>query len=302
MKRKVIQLNPTTLAVTLPKKWTMKNTVVKGDELQCIEQGSGISFDKKIGSSARIAKIDFNKQFFEKNHISSLYQAGIDEIEISYSDPKIIPIIKEHISKYLIGFDVVEEKKKSLIIKSITTDILIDFPTLYRKNMQIMCQMMVEIEQATHTKDFTTLSATRALEEHENKIQSLCLRFISKKGFPENPLAEKAAYDLIREIENICDCMKRICDELSKKNTIITTPTKEYITEVRKFVESFYTLYFSESKDTGEAFLQDGKKTLERGYALIIKNQNTLIIHHLIDIVTRTYFLSHPYFEIKNKL
>ena len=39
MKRKVIQIADSTQLVSLPRKWTIKNGIKKGDELEIVEKG-----------------------------------------------------------------------------------------------------------------------------------------------------------------------------------------------------------------------------------------------------------------------
>jgi len=140
MKRKVIQLNPTTLAVTLPKKWAEKNGILKGDELHVEEKARQLIMQSlKASIIGEKVLLDIPKLgTFEKNFISTLYQAGVDEIEIIYDDPRIIPLIQQQVNTSCIGFDIVEHTKNILIIKSISQDIVIDFEKLYKKNIQII--------------------------------------------------------------------------------------------------------------------------------------------------------------------
>ena len=48
-------------------------------------------------------------------------------------------------------------------------------------------------------------------------------------------------------------------------------------------------------KKSSKIFFEDGKDILTDGYKLLEKRkENVLLIHHLIDIINRVYFLSHP--------
>ena len=289
MKRKVIQLSPTTLAITLPKKWTEINSLQKGDEVEIREEPKklvlNLTGSRSVGEKAQINLVKM--EVFEKNFISTLYQAGVDDIDIIYDNPKIIPIIQKHIDKYCIGLDIVEQTSSLLKIRSITSEIKIEFDVMYKKNIQIMVRMMGEINEAVQKEDFSNIINTRALEERENKVQNLCLRYISKHGFPLNPKRERAAYDIIREIENICDCMKRLCDLLDNK-VKISKKVKDYIVKVNSFVKSFYEMYYT--KKNFKVYFYDGKKFLKEGYSLLerSKGKENLLLHHLIDIIYRT--------------
>ena len=98
MKRRLIQLSPTTLAITLPKKWTEKNSLKKGVDLEVSEKGKGLLLEPKGPVSKEKATIDLQRLgTFDKNFISTLYQAGYDEIDVIYDDPEIITTIQKHI-------------------------------------------------------------------------------------------------------------------------------------------------------------------------------------------------------------
>jgi len=161
--------------------------------------------------------------------------------------------------------------------------------------------MMIEIDEAIQKGNYENIHLTRSLETNENKIQSLCLRYVSKKGFPLNPKRERAAYELIREVENICDCMKRICDVLKERKYKVDKECKQFSNNVTKLVSSFYDLYYNMNKASTKLYFEDGKNILNEGYRLLNKGKgSTLLIHHLIDIINRVYFLSHPFFELIN--
>lgn len=298
MKRKAIQLNPTTLAITLPKAWTVANAIKKGDELEVSTDSRNLLISKGGGLSGERVRIDFTELgIFEKNYISSLYQAGVDEIEVVYDDPSIVLIIQEHVDRYCIGFDIVERSNACLLIRSISQGIDLDFDQLYMKNMLLMEQMMGEIDDSVQSGDYDGIALTRSLEQHENKVQCLLLRYISKNGFPPHPRRERAAYELIREIENICDVLKRVCDYLSG-SPIIQNREKRFCSSVKEHLFSFRSVYYGSDVENAKLFFEGGKKLVGQGYGIL---ENTLVpvfIHHLIDVVNRVYFLSHPYFEI----
>ena len=300
MKRRLIQLSPTTLAITLPKKWTEKNSLKKGVDLEVSEKGKGLLLEPKGPVSKEKATIDLQRLgTFDKNFISTLYQAGYDEIDVIYDDPEIITTIQKHIDTYCIGFDIVEQTNSVLKIRSIASEIQIEFEQMYKKNIQIMAQMIKEIDEAVQKGDFSEIHLTRNLEERENKIQNLCLRYISKKGFPMNRKADRSAYALTRQVEDIVDCMKRICDSL---DTGLSKPSKAYFKEVDAFVSNFYDMYYIGKKEHLHIFFDKGKHIQEKGLKLIQKTQGkeTVVIHHLIDIVDRIYALHHTWFEIIN--
>ncbi len=302
MQRKAIQLNPTTLAVTLPKQWADAHRVKKGMQLEVEASPKELVVRTGKQVSAERVTIDLPRiGTFEKNFISTLYQAGVDELKVIYDDPAIVPVIQEHIDRYLVGFDIVEQTKDRLLIKSIAEGIELDFEKMYRKNNQLMVRMMREIDEAVQQNEYENIRNTRALEQHENKVHSLCLRYVSKKGFPMNPKRERAAYELIREVENICDSMKRICDVLEEERPRIGKRLKGYVAAVTRFVENFYSLYYTPKPEYARHFFDDGKKILAEGYAFFSrKEEHLMLVHHLIDIINRVYFLSHPYFEIIN--
>tara|TARA_Y100000310_G_scaffold345701_1_gene468492 strand:- start:1825 stop:2754 length:930 start_codon:yes stop_codon:yes gene_type:complete len=130
MGRKVIQLNPTTLAITLPKKWTKDYNVTKGNEVSVEEDESGnlmLRTSKPLFNKTEIAlttkdieqpkKISHNAV---RTILVNALRKGYHEINVTFDTPSIMKSINEVVSEVL-GYEIVEQTNTNCTIKNIVT-------------------------------------------------------------------------------------------------------------------------------------------------------------------------------------
>jgi len=90
MERKVIQLGPSTLALTLPSKWVKEKGIKKGSELEIQAKGDKLTISS--ASREEIQSISLDVSTLDKRAIgwlmSALHTYGYDEITLKYNDPK----------------------------------------------------------------------------------------------------------------------------------------------------------------------------------------------------------------------
>ncbi len=110
MNRKLVKQGTATLMVSLPIKWVKKFNLKKGDEVGIEEQENAV-----VITSSRAVSIEADKL----QKLISLYREGFDEIEITFKDIKVIDKTREILNE-LPGFDIVQQKKDSCLIKYIS--------------------------------------------------------------------------------------------------------------------------------------------------------------------------------------
>jgi phosphate uptake regulator len=294
MKRKTIQLNPSTLCVSLPSIWVKQQNIKKGDELNLTINANELNISTSDKSSFESVTIDCtNEKIFNKNIISSLYQAGFDEIKVLYSSDEILSQIKQRVQDECIGFDILDHDSKSCTIKTISTEFTIDFNEIFKKNMDIMIEMSQKLVEGFEKKEISYYKNIRSLEKLENKLQTFCLRYVSKHGNPLNPKRTSAMYNFIREIENICDCFKRIADEMLDKKIKISKSTVTYSKKVNEMTIALYKLFYQKDKNSRAYINKEGKIIYEQGYNLLRNPSNEgVILYNLVESITRIYYLT----------
>ena len=86
MKRKVAQIGPSTLMVSLPMKWVKENNVSKGDELNIIEDKHSLIINTSHKKNKLNIEINMSGLGSMLNRtICAIYKAGYTNINFKYS-------------------------------------------------------------------------------------------------------------------------------------------------------------------------------------------------------------------------
>ena len=121
MIRKVIQSNPTTLVVSLPKKWVTKNKISKGDELHVHEHSEGgllIGGGQESEEKTITMHIPKTELFTLKSYMGALYRAGYTEIQVTFDDASMLKDLQLAIENFF-GFELFDIQDTACTIKSV---------------------------------------------------------------------------------------------------------------------------------------------------------------------------------------
>ena len=105
MKRKVSQIGPATLMVSLPSKWAKKFGVKKGNEIDVEEDSNRLILT--IGKASHTKKIDLDVRQFPsltRRYIMEAYRSGFDDVNVTFQTIEDLKLIKETSSNILLGF------------------------------------------------------------------------------------------------------------------------------------------------------------------------------------------------------
>ena len=84
IKRRVIQIANSTQLISLPRKWSLKYGVKKGDELEIEENGSKLTVSTE--KVFQVEKIELSIDDLDPmilRSVTALYKRGVDEIKIN---------------------------------------------------------------------------------------------------------------------------------------------------------------------------------------------------------------------------
>src|SRR3989344_3053601 len=108
MKRKVSQIGPSTLMVSLPSKWVKKFNVKKGNEIDLEEDSNRLIISTGTASNQKRIELDIGKfPSLTRMYIMEAYRSGFDEVSITFQNIKDLKLIKETASDILLGFEIV---------------------------------------------------------------------------------------------------------------------------------------------------------------------------------------------------
>ncbi|MFH1917258.1 MAG: hypothetical protein ABIJ21_08415 [Nanoarchaeota archaeon] len=284
MKRSIVQHGSSSLTVTLPVKWVNKYRLKKGDELECDENGSTITFS--CGKAKGTLKKSFSTRdwgIFTKHNISHLYHLGYDEIELHYEDLSTLTEIKERLPN-LMGFEIIDQRKNLVIIKSIAAELEGEFDTLLRKSFQVTNEMATLILDAAKTGKTKDLNEVTNLEAMNNKFTDICVRILNKQGYSVQHRT-LATYDFVLNLERIADEMKRLASQIKGK-----VPSDVYrdIQATFGYYQLLYTIFYKEDLSVKKRLYTEKQALLDKFITSMRKGQ-PIIYHHLVNIVQKTF-------------
>lgn len=301
MKRKIVQHGSSSLTITLPAKWTVKFGLKKGDELNVEESGPilQISTEHEVASPRKeVSTTAYG--IFTKNNLSHLYQLGYDEIEISFEDSKTLEEIKQRLPD-CIGFEIIDQKPNKVYIKSIATTLESEFDTILRRAFLITNEMAKGILEALEKQQYEKLKELRHMEALNNRFTDVCIRILNKKGY-KIPKRNMQMYEIIKSIERIADEFKYICDLFIpyEKNKKIEKQFLLFFKEALEYYLAFYSLFYQFDPALKKKIYQERKMLLGKYAAALEKSKGNmaLFLHHLMNIVEKTYQGAGGYFAL----
>ncbi len=296
MKRKVAKIGSSTLMISLPSKWVKMYGISKGDELEIEEDKDKLVIATKLRIEHLKKELDISKLGkFRKNYISHLYQRGFDEVEIKFENRDIFNQIKERVGN-LLGFEIIEQGESYCIIKSITSELDVEFDTILRKIFLMLVDMADSAYDAIKNQQYERLNEIKELEKMNNKFTDFCIRILNKKGYPE---AEKThfLYVTIRELEKVADTLRDICNIfVERKETKIRKEVFDVFNEATKYLRIYYELFYKfDSQKT--TYLEDQKTDIVKKAEEMMggSREENILLMYLINIFKKAHELTGPY-------
>lgn len=316
MKRRIVQHGSSSLTITLPIKWVEKYGLKKGDELAVEEAGGQLllSTGKEITSPSKQVSVT-EAGLFTKNNLSHLYQLGYDEIEIRFADAKTLEEIKQRLPD-CIGFEIIDQSEKRIVIKSIATTLESEFDTLLRKSFQVTNEMAKSMIEALEKRQYSRLAEIRTMEALNNRFTDVCIRILNKKGYAAAPKRTMQMYEVVKNIERIADEFKYSCDlfsvlaenvrveKVSRGKAGVATHLDPKIVSLFKeavdYYFTFYALFYKFDPELKKKIYSGRKALRQKGQQLLenSKGINALFLHHILGIVERTYEGAGGYFAL----
>ncbi|MBN2454234.1 phosphate uptake regulator PhoU [Candidatus Woesearchaeota archaeon] len=302
MKRKVIQIAGSTQLVSLPRSWSKRHSIQKGEELDVQEDGNRVI----ISNSARpqVEKAEFNADEFSNmvvRAIGAFYRRGVDELKINFTNPKVLDQISYELSKETSGFEVLEQGKNYCVVKYVGGSIE-EFDLILRRTFLLLNTMAEETAEAIKNGEFDRINNIASLEEANNRFTSICRRYLNKGG-STNYSKIGPLYHIIQELENIADEYKYICQHfahLKNKKVKLDKQAVDTFMLANSTIRKFYELFYKFDKQKILELREIRTKVVERGHDVYKKNlcyadywlaHHSLIISNLVFGLTGAYMI-----------
>lgn len=279
MERKLIQQGNSTLMVSLPSTWIKKNGLSKGSLVNIEEEKNDIKiYTSKIEKKLK-AKVKINeKEIPLRRVLLSLYEKGIDEIEIDFPQELIIEI--ERIVNELIGFEIIEQNKNYCLIQEITNTSQNDFENIIRRLFLLTKSMLEDGLIAIKNNDKELIEHLEYRDIDINKFSYYCKRLINKNN--DLNFDKISYYQIVESLEFIGDEIKRLFWHLIKSKSKFSKKDIELYEKVNILFNDCYTFVYNPK----EILL----KKIRKDYVFLrnnflVDNKDLWIRHYLFNIL-----------------
>lgn len=266
IKRRVVQHGPSTLIISLPSTWVKEHNIKKGNELNVeVEDGALIISTDNILKSNVGLEIEVNVKEQKKvlhRLISALYKIGYNQITINYGSNSEFQISQDTINNELIGFEIIKEKKDSLIAKQISTVDAQEFENMFRRTFLFLLSVSEDSFEALQKKDKAILQNIVLRDRNINKLTDYCRRAINKDGTKLFKGRSSPLYYILEEVEKIGDGYKNICNYCIKNRMLPSKKNLKIHGMLNKLLRQFYELLYKFNLDGLSEFL-DYKQKIE---------------------------------------
>jgi len=274
VKRKVSLIGPTTLMVSLPRKWARTYNVTKGDDIDITPHGSRLTISTDNYQHHKPLTIDLKRLNANliRYSIYAAYRSGANDITLNFEQDSVANAnntSKEHILDIissvvdnLIGIDIVTQRDTHVTLKEISSVNREEFDNTLQRIFLTLLNTASDLTNAVQTKNTTLLKRIKTLSDKKiNKLTDFCLRILNKGGYVATATLP-SYYALITALERMGDALEELCDlALTKKVT-----TKD-LTLLHTLFETLYKLYCNYTNDNITTFyttknkLRDTKTT-----------------------------------------
>ena len=214
MRRKIIKQGAATLTISLPAKWTKRFNLKGGDEVEVSEHDRDLLVSSYKAAEKKREMLDLTKtEKMLKRFIAAKYLKGADEIEVKFNTLEKSRIVQQRV-KEMIGMEVVEQGKGSLVIKDITGAAEQNFDPLL-KRVFYMLNAVTEESLKSLKQQETDLEYLEDMESNINRFTDYCMRLLNKQGHPD--LSKTPMYfSLVVLLEQLADEHKRFLQSITK--------------------------------------------------------------------------------------
>ncbi len=255
IKRSVIQIANSTQLISLPRKWSQKYGVKKGDELEIEENGSKLLIGTEkipdLGSiEVDITGLDRDSFMFL---IRILYIKGYDEIKLNFNNPvidhhrlnkkvKVISEIHTEVNR-LSGIEVIQQRENFCLLKVLSESSIKDFDVMLRRIFLLIIDASDDLVKGATSGDKYLVES---MEEKHNSITKFIannLRLLNKTGHP-NHKNTYLFYHIIESLDHINDILKESARDIVESNIKISKNCDNILNRINISLQQFNVLFY----------------------------------------------------------
>ena len=290
MKRKVVRHGESTMTISLPSKWIEQHRVKKGDELDVIERENNLIVGLEEKKSKKEISLDITslEESSIKAIIANSYRLGYDKINLRFDNQKAVKTITELVEKSLLGFEIIKKDSNSCLIESITEPAKDQFDNIFSK-------VFLNIEELFSSIEFSLKGEKTDFDDTDRKIQqydNFCRRIIVQRGIYENNFLQWSFHSsLIHGSRELYRLLKYI----GPKKINLTKEELEILEGTKKIFSIINEAYNNKDlQELEKAHSLEKDLTYNKGYKVLSKSKNPIVIFHLMAALKHFYLSSSP--------
>ncbi len=293
--------------MSLPRQWAKRNNIQKGQDVEVQEDGDRVIIS--TDSSTKFVKVDFDISDMgemTQRVIESYYRAGVDEMRITYDDPKMIDKIHASLaSDIMIGEEIINQSANSCTLRYVAGS-LEEFESILRRTFLLLINMSDETVRLIKEERYDMLNSLDILERTNNRMTSACRRIMNKNP-SKCTLTSKIGpiYVIVEILEKLADEYKYIGNHysrLAKSRTKLNSKAVELFELANSMVRLYYELFYKFDVKKLEKMKQIRNMVVDNAHKVIKSDMNPAdfwLVHHALMVATMVFSITGPYLVTK---
>lgn len=255
IKRKVIQIANSTQLVSLPRKWSLKYNVQKGDEVEVEENGNKVVISTERTQESGNIEVDITDLDRDSFMflVRTLYIRGYNEIKLIFNNPTIdhyrldkkinvISDIHTEVNR-LSGIEIIQQRENFCILKVLSESSIKDFDVILRRIFLLIVDASNDLIIGAAKGDKYLVET---LEEKHNtitKFMANSLRLLNKVGHP-NSKNTSLFYHIIESLDNINDILKESARDIVNSHISVSKNCEKILVSINESLQDFNKLFY----------------------------------------------------------
>jgi phosphate uptake regulator len=295
MKRKIVKTGQNTSIISLPSEWIKKNKLEKGQFLEIEESGSVLKiYSTKKLKKGVILNLKNEGYWYIKRILKRIYAAGYDQIEINYTQVSQMEYIRKS-ADYLEGFEIVQSKKGSCVLKNILELKELDHEELLDNIIWLVHSQLDLFNESLSKNLKKSLREIEGINNSVIKLSHLGMRILNLKC-KQDVVILKDLFLLFTSLFYLSAYLTYAAREVIDKNRKLSKEEKLLVEETKELYEDLVYAYRKGDLEGVQKFFERRNETFERDIELL-RNDNPDIVHFFLDfrremVAIGNYFLS----------
>ena len=229
--------------LSLPREWTKKHKLQKGDEVEILEKDNNLLVAAEKVARTEAAELDITHLSpLISFGLSALYIKGVDELTLTSQNPELIQKLPQKPLNQFIGFEIIEQNKNRLVAKDLSGMQHVEFQPMLRRVFLLLQNMYDELAKGIENNE-TNFGHIVSMDLNVNRFCFLCLRMLNKKGY-EDFKHTQTMFLLVSFLEQMGDQLKEFADYVTTRKIDFNDKEKKEFKRVGSLFAEYQSLFF----------------------------------------------------------